>query len=209
MKRAFDLSVGTVLLLLLSPVMLIVAIGVRAVLGTPVLFRQTRPGLHGKPFEIIKFRSMTDQFDADGNEIPEADRIGRFGHFIRTTSLDELPELFNVLNGTMSLVGPRPLLMRYLDRYSPEQARRHDVRPGITGLAQVGGRNAISWEDKFDLDVYYVDNASIRLDIKILLKTALKVLQREGISLEGYTTSPEFMGSAQESPADDPTGSDP
>lgn len=202
MKRAFDVSVAAITLVLLSPVMAIVALLARVNLGSPVLFRQTRPGLHGEPFEIIKFRSMSDSLDADGNEIPEADRIGRFGHFIRTTSLDELPELLNVLNGTMSLVGPRPLLTRYLDRYSPEQARRHDVRPGITGLAQIGGRNAMTWEDKFDLDVYYVDHNSIWMDIKILFKTSVKVLQREGISQEGYTTSPEFIGSAKDIPVD-------
>ena len=197
MKRAFDVVVAAVALVLLSPVIAIIALLVRVFLGKPVLFRQTRPGLHGEPFEIIKFRSMFDEFDADGNEIPEADRVGRFGRFIRTTSLDELPELWNVLNGTMSLVGPRPLLMRYLDRYSPEQARRHDVEPGITGLAQIGGRNAISWDEKFALDVYYVDHHSFWMDLQILFKTAGKVLQREGISAEGYSSAPEFMGSSQ------------
>ena len=202
MKRAFDLCVASITLLLLSPIMVIVALLVRVNLGSPVLFRQTRPGLNGEPFGIIKFRSMSDECDSEGKLIPEADRIGRFGHFIRTTSLDELPELLNVLTGTMSLVGPRPLLMRYMDRYSPEQARRHDVRPGITGLAQVEGRNAISWEEKFDFDVYYVDHHSVWLDIKILFRTAVKVLQREGISLEGYTTSPEFTGSAPDSPTE-------
>lgn len=202
MKRAFDVVVATIALVLLSPVIAVVALLIRVILGRPVLFRQTRPGLHGEPFEIIKFRSMFDEFDTSGNEIPESDRIGRFGHFIRTTSLDELPELLNVLNGTMSLVGPRPLLMRYLGRYSPEQARRHDVRPGITGLAQVGGRNAISWEEKFDFDVHYVDNHSFWMDLEILFKTAGKVLQREGISLEGYTTSPEFTGSTPNHLAD-------
>jgi lipopolysaccharide/colanic/teichoic acid biosynthesis glycosyltransferase len=195
MKRAFDLVVAAIALVLLLPVIAIVALLVRVFLGKPVLFRQTRPGLHGEPFEIIKFRSMFDEFDADGNEIPEADRVGRFGHFIRTTSLDELPELWNVLNGTMSLVGPRPLLMRYLDRYSSEQARRHDVEPGITGLAQIGGRNAISWDEKFALDVYYVDHHSFWMDLGILLKTAAKVLQREGIAAEGSSSSPEFLGS--------------
>ena len=194
MKRAFDVFVAATALVLLSPLMVIVALLVRVFLGKPVLFRQTRPGLHGQPFEIIKFRSMCDEFDADGNEIPEAGRVGRFGRFIRTTSLDELPELWNVLNGTMSLVGPRPLLMRYLDRYSSEQARRHDVEPGITGLAQIGGRNAISWDEKFALDVYYVDHHSFWMDLQILFKTAGKVLQREGIAAEGSPSSPEFMG---------------
>ena len=194
MKRAFDVFVAATALVLLSPLMVIVALLVRVFLGKPVLFRQTRPGLHGQPFEIIKFRSMFDEFDADGNEIPEAGRVGRFGRFIRTTSLDELPELWNVLNGTMSLVGPRPLLMRYLDRYSSEQARRHDVEPGITGLAQIGGRNAISWDEKFALDVYYVDHHTFWMDLQILFKTAGKVLQREGIAAEGSPSSPEFMG---------------
>ena len=202
MKRAFDLVVALFTLVLLSPVLVTVAFMIRAILGKPVLFRQTRPGLHGEPFEIIKFRSMCDQYDVDGNEIPEPDRVGRLGHFIRTTSLDELPELFNVLNGTMSLVGPRPLLMRYLDRYSPEQFRRHDVKPGITGLAQIAGRNAMSWEEKFDLDVYYVDNCSVWMDLGILFKTVAKVLRREGISHEGYLSSPEFIGSTPIDQAD-------
>ena len=202
MKRAFDVFVASIALVLLAPVLAIVALLVRAILGKPVLFRQIRPGLHGEPFEIIKFRSMFDAYDAAGNEIPEAERIGKFGSFIRATSLDELPELWNVLNGTMSLVGPRPLLTRYLDRYSPEQARRHDVRPGITGLAQVCGRNAISWEEKFELDVMYVDNHSWWMDLKILLKTATKVLTADGISTEGHATSPEFWGSAADSRAD-------
>jgi lipopolysaccharide/colanic/teichoic acid biosynthesis glycosyltransferase len=196
MKRAFDVVVAGVALVLLSPVIAITALLIRMILGRPVLFRQTRPGLHGDPFEIIKFRSMSDEFDASGNEVSEADRVGRFGRLIRTTSLDELPELLNVLNGTMSLVGPRPLLMRYMDRYSPEQARRHDVRPGITGLAQIGGRNAISWEEKFALDVYYVDHQSFWMDFEILFKTVGKVFQREGISAEGYSSAPEFTGSA-------------
>jgi lipopolysaccharide/colanic/teichoic acid biosynthesis glycosyltransferase len=194
MKRAFDVFVAATALVLLSPVMAIVALLIRVFLGKPVLFRQTRPGLYGQPFEIIKFRSMFDELDANGNEIPEADRVGRFGQFIRTTSLDELPELWNVLNGTMSLVGPRPLLMRYLDRYSSEQARRHDVAPGITGLAQIGGRNAISWDEKFALDVYYVDHHTFWMDLQILLRTAGKVLQREGIAAAGSPSSPEFMG---------------
>jgi len=196
MKRAFDVIVASIALVLLSPVLAIVALLVRANLGKPVLFRQTRPGLHGEPFEIIKFRSMSGEDDDAGDEISEAERIGKFGRFIRATSLDELPELWNVLNGTMSLVGPRPLLTRYLDRYSPEQARRHDIRPGITGLAQVCGRNALSWEDKFELDVMYVDNHSWWMDLKILLKTAAKVLTADGISTEGHATSPEFWGTA-------------
>ena len=195
MKRAFDVVVAAIALVLLSPVIAIVALLVRVSLGKPVLFRQTRPGLHGEPFEIIKFRSMSHEYDANGNEIPDADRVGRFGHLIRTTSLDELPELWNVLNGTMSLVGPRPLLTNLLDRYSPEQARRHDVKPGITGLAQISGRNVISWEGKFALDVHYVDHHSFRMDLEILFKTAGKVLLREGFSSDGHSCPTEFMGS--------------
>lgn len=202
MKRAFDVVVAAIALVLLLPVIAIIALLVRVFLGKPVLFRQTRSGLHGEPFEIIKFRSMFDEFDADGNEIPEADRVRRFGHFIRTTSLDELPELWNVLNGTMSLVGPRPLLTNLLDRYSPEQARRHDVKPGITGLAQISGRNAISWKEKFALDVHYVDHHSFRMDLEILFQTAGKVLLREGFSAEGHSCATEFMGSTPNHRAD-------
>ena len=163
-------------------------------MGSPVLFKQQRPGLHGKPFMMSKFRTMTDARDGDGNLLPDADRLTRLGRFLRSTSLDELPELFNVLKGDMSLVGPRPLLMRYLDRYTPEQARRHEVRPGITGWAQINGRNALSWEDKFTLDVWYVDHCSLLLDMRIILQTIWKVLRREGISQEGEATMSEFMG---------------
>jgi sugar transferase EpsL len=162
--------------------------------GAPVLFRQTRPGMGGKPFLMYKFRTMTDQRDTAGNLLPDEKRLTRFGKFLRSTSLDELPELINVLKGEMSLVGPRPLLMEYLGRYSPEQARRHEVRPGITGWAQVNGRNAISWEEKFKLDVWYVDNRSLWLDIKILWMTFVKVFKREGISQEGQATAEKFMG---------------
>ena len=168
----------------------------RLKLGSPVLFRQRRPGLHGKPFTIYKFRTMTDARDAQGKLLPDAERLTPFGRFLRSASLDELPELFNVLKGDMSLVGPRPLLMQYLDRYTPEQMRRHEVKPGITGWAQVNGRNAITWEQKFALDVWYVDNKSLGLDGKIILLTLWKILKREGISQPGQATMEEFMGQA-------------
>ena len=161
-----------------------------------MLFRQTRPGLHGQPFEMVKFRTMTDARDADGHLLPDAERLTSFGRFLRGASLDELPELWNVLRGEMSLVGPRPLLMRYLGRYTPEQARRHAVRPGITGLAQVSGRNALSWDEKFALDLEYVDRVSFGLDVRILLRTLAKVVRREGISAGQHATMPEFMGNA-------------
>jgi lipopolysaccharide/colanic/teichoic acid biosynthesis glycosyltransferase len=176
--------------------MLLVAILVRMVHGAPVLFRQMRPGYHGKPFYIYKFRTMSDARDGRGSLLPDAQRLTRLGRFLRSTSLDELPELFNVLRGEMSLVGPRPLLMQYLDRYTPEQARRHDVLPGITGWAQVNGRNALTWEDKFRLDVWYVDHWSPGLDLRIILITLGKVLKREGISQPGHATAEEFMGGA-------------
>jgi lipopolysaccharide/colanic/teichoic acid biosynthesis glycosyltransferase len=194
-KRTFDLLASASALLVLSPVLLGVAYMVRKNLGSPVLFRQVRPGMHGKPFEMIKFRTMLDAVDAQGNVLPDEVRLTPFGRFLRSTSLDELPELWNVLKGDMSLVGPRPLLMEYLPLYSPEQARRHEARPGVTGWAQVNGRNAISWEDKFKLDVWYVDNQSLWLDIRIIFLTIKKVLVRDGISAEGEATMSKFTGS--------------
>ena len=191
-KRFFDFLLSLAAMLLLSPVLLLLALLVGVKLGSPVFFTQTRPGLHGQPFEMIKFRTMTNARSADGALLPDAERLTRFGRFLRSTSLDELPELWNVLKGEMSLVGPRPLLMDYLPLYSPEQARRHEVKPGITGWAQVNGRNAISWEEKFQLDVWYVDNQSIWLDIKIIWLTFRKVLFRDGISPEDQEIMPRF-----------------
>lgn len=196
-KRGFDLVVSAVLLLLLSPVFLIVALLVRVRLGAPVLFAQQRPGRGGRPFLMFKFRSMTDARDAAGALLSDAQRMTPLGRFLRSTSLDELPELWNVLVGDMSLVGPRPLLMEYLPLYSPQQARRHDVRPGITGWAQVNGRNAISWEQKFELDVWYVDHRSLALDVRILWSTAVHVLARRGVSAPGEATMSRFTGSPQ------------
>ena len=193
-KRLFDLVVASIATLFLSPVFFVVGVLVYWKLGSPILFRQQRPGLHGKPFTLYKFRTMTDARDADGNLLPDAERLTNFGRFLRRTSLDELPELINVLKGDMSLVGPRPLLMQYLDRYTPKQARRHEVRPGITGWAQINGRNAITWEEKFRLDVWYVDHVSMRLDLEILFRTIWKVLKQEGISHDGYACMPEFKG---------------
>lgn len=193
-KRAFDALASGAGLLLLAPVLTVTAVAVRANLGSPIFFRQVRPGLHGKPFTMVKFRTMKDAVDAQGRPLPDAARLTRFGQFLRSTSLDELPELWNVLRGEMSLVGPRPLLMEYLPLYTPEQARRHEVRPGITGWAQINGRNAISWEEKFALDVWYVDNRTFWLDIKILLLTLKKVFVREGISQEGQATAEKFGG---------------
>ena len=195
MKRVIDFAGALIGLIVLSPVILVVAVLIKRRLGGPVLFRQVRPGLGGKPFEMIKFRTMTDARDADGNLLPDNIRLIAFGRFLRSTSLDELPELWNVLKGDMSLVGPRPLLMEYLPLYTPEQARRHQARPGITGWAQINGRNAISWEEKFKLDVWYVDNQSFWLDLKILALTIKKVFVREGISAEGEATMPKFTGS--------------
>ena len=195
MKRVFDLLVGSLALLMLALPLLALAWLIRRKLGSPVLFRQVRPGLHGKPFTMVKFRTMTDERDSDGTLLPDAQRLTAFGRFLRASSLDELPELWNVLRGEMSLVGPRPLLMEYLPLYTPEQARRHEARPGITGWAQVNGRNAISWSDKFALDVAYVDNQSLWLDIKILWMTVRKVLVRDGISAAGEATMPKFTGS--------------
>jgi sugar transferase EpsL len=197
-KRVFDLALTSAGLLLLSPVLLLLAVWVRLSYGSPVLFRQVRPGHFGRPFKIYKFRTMTDERDAQGNLLPDAERLSRLGRFLRASSLDELPELFNVLRGEMSLVGPRPLLMQYLTRYTPEQARRHAVPPGITGWAQVNGRNALTWEDKFRLDVWYVENWSLWLDIQILGMTLWKVVKREGISQPGHATAEEFMGSESE-----------
>ncbi len=194
-KRLLDLCVTVPLLILLSPLLGLVALLVRFRLGSPVLFRQQRPGLHGKPFVLYKFRTMTDARDEQGHLLPDSERLTPFGRFLRSTSLDELPELWNVLKGEMSLVGPRPLLMRYLDRYTPEQMRRHDVKPGITGWAQVNGRNALTWEKKFELDVWYVDHLSLGLDLEILALTFWKTLKREGISQPGQATMEEFMGS--------------
>lgn len=194
LKRLFDVVVSFFGLLLLSPVIAVVAWQVRRKLGTPVLFRQVRPGLHGKPFEMIKFRTMKDACDAHGNPLPDSERMTAFGSFLRSSSLDELPGLWNVLKGEMSLVGPRPLLMEYLPLYNAQQYRRHEVRPGVTGWAQVNGRNALSWEDKFKLDVWYVDNRSIWLDVKIVFLTLKKVLIREGISADGEVTMSKFTG---------------
>jgi len=194
LKRAFDIFCSALALMLLWPVLLILYVLVRVNLGSPVLFRQQRPGLHGRPFVMLKFRTMLDSLDADGNSLPDDVRLTRFGRLLRATSLDELPELWNVLKGDMSLVGPRPLLMEYLPLYSAEQARRHDVRPGITGWAQVNGRNALGWKQKFELDTWYVDNRSFWLDIRILLLTVRKVLVREGISAEGQVTMSKFSG---------------
>ncbi|WP_286298797.1 sugar transferase [Vibrio apostichopi] len=196
MKRLFDFLASLIALILLAPVIAFVAWKIRKNLGSPVLFRQTRPGLNGKPFEMVKFRSMKDAVDANGNPLPDDERMTPFGDKLRSSSLDELPGLWNVLKGDMSLVGPRPLLVQYLPLYNKEQARRHDVRPGVTGWAQINGRNAISWEDKFELDVWYVDNRSLWLDIKILFLTVKKVFVKEGISAEGHVTIEPFMGSS-------------
>jgi len=194
LKRGMDIVGAATGLLLCAPILAVIALLVRLKLGSTVLFRQQRPGLHGKPFTLYKFRTMTNARDADGNLLPDAERLTNFGRFLRRTSLDELPELINVLKGDMSLVGPRPLLIQYLQRYTPEQARRHETRPGITGWAQINGRNALSWEEKFHLDVWYVDNVSLWLDLKILFLTVWKVLRREGISQTGHATMEEFLG---------------
>ena len=195
MKHFTDFTIAFITLLLLSPLLLILMVAVRLKLGSPIFFTQVRPGLNGKPFKMVKFRTMTDARDHDGNLLSDNIRLTSFGRFLRSTSLDELPELWNVLKGDMSLVGPRPLLMEYLPLYTPEQARRHQARPGITGWAQINGRNAISWEAKFKLDVWYVDNQSFWLDLKILAQTIKKVFVREGISAEGEATMPKFTGS--------------
>lgn len=197
MKQLFDTLSALLGLIVLSPILIITATLVRIKLGSPVLFKQQRPGLHVQPFYVYKFRTMTDQRDADGQLLPDEVRLTPFGKLLRRLSLDELPQLLNVIRGDLSLVGPRPLLMQYLPLYSPEQARRHEVRPGITGWAQVNGRNAISWEDKFKLDVWYVDNKSFWLDLKILWMTFNKVFRREGISQEGQATMEAFKGTSE------------
>lgn len=197
LKRLLDVLGASLGLLILSPLFFFLAWMVRRHLGSPVLFRQVRPGRHGLPFCMVKFRTMRDAVDFDGQPLSDAERMTPFGQFLRSTSLDELPELWNVLKGDMSLVGPRPLLMEYLPLYTPEQARRHEVRPGITGWAQVNGRNAISWEKKFELDVWYVEHRSLLLDLKILYLTVKKVLVRDGISAEGEATMSKFTGSGR------------
>lgn len=193
-KSILDRLVAAIALLLFSPILLIVAIAIYIRMGSPILFTQPRPGKDGRIFTFYKFRTMTNDCDADGNLLPDAQRLTTLGQFLRKTSLDELPQLFNVLKGDMSLVGPRPLLVRYLDRYTPEQARRHQVKPGITGWVQVNGRNRLSWEEKFQLDVWYVDHWSLWLDLKILFLTIIKVVLRDGINQEGYATMSEFTG---------------
>jgi lipopolysaccharide/colanic/teichoic acid biosynthesis glycosyltransferase len=192
LKRVFDVVVSATALVVLAPVMGLIALAVWRTMGRPVLFRQVRPGLHGKPFVMYKFRTMRDLRDAEGKLLPDEARLTPFGRWLRSTSLDELPELLNVLRGEMSLVGPRPLLMEYLDRYTPGQARRHEVKPGITGWAQIHGRNNLSWDERFKLDVWYVDNWSLWLDLKILWRTLWMVLRREGISAQGHATMPRF-----------------
>lgn len=196
-KRVLDLGLTLPWLVLISPAMLVIALLVRIYHGSPVLFRQMRPGYHARPFYVYKFRTMSNQRDEKGELLPDEMRLTRLGRFLRATSLDELPEFFLVLTGTMSLVGPRPLLMQYLDRYSPEQSRRHRVMPGITGWAQINGRNALTWEEKFRLDVWYVDHWSLGLDIKILFLTLWKVIRREGISQPGHATAEEFLGTQE------------
>jgi len=194
MKRFMDMFVASITLVLLFPLLVVVAVLIRVNLGGSMLFRQMRPGLHGNPFEMFKFRTMTSACSLDGQLLPDAERLTSLGRFLRSTSLDELPELWNVLKGEMSLVGPRPLLMEYLPLYTPEQARRHEVRPGITGWAQVNGRNAITWDEKFELDVWYVDHVSFWLDIKILCLTLKKVFSREGINANNDLPMPKFTG---------------
>lgn len=193
-KRAFDILGAGIGLIVLSPVILVISLIIRGRMGAPVLYRQTRPGRHGIPFQMIKFRTMRDAVDEQGRLLPDGERLTGLGRFLRSSSLDELPELWNVLKGEMSLVGPRPLLMEYLPLYSPEQSRRHEARPGVTGWAQVNGRNAISWDQKFALDVWYVDNHSIWLDLKIVWLTIVKVVKRDGISAAGEATMSKFKG---------------
>lgn len=194
-KRGFDLLVSTLSLLILSPLLVITSLAVLLSYGLPILFRQKRPGYREKPFTIYKFRTMVDEYDSRGNLLPDERRLNWLGRVLRASSIDELPELFNVFKGEMSIVGPRPLLMQYLERYNPEQARRHEVLPGITGWAQINGRNAITWEDKFRYDVWYIDNWSIWLDLKIIGLTIWKTLLREGINQPGHISASEFMGS--------------
>ena len=195
LKRLLDIIIAAIALILLSPLYAFVAYKVKKNLGSPVLFRQVRPGLHGKPFEMIKFRTMRDALDAQGNPLPDSERLTSFGKMLRSSSLDEMPELWNVIKGDMSIVGPRPLLTEYLPLYNTEQAKRHNVRPGMTGHAQVNGRNAIGWEEKFKLDTWYVENQSTRLDFKIMFKTVHKVLAKDDISAEGEATMTKFVGS--------------
>lgn len=199
LKRLLDIIIASIALILLSPLYFYVAYKVKKNLGSPVLFRQVRPGLHGKPFEMIKFRSMKDAVDAQGNPLPDSERLTPFGKMLRSSSLDEMPELWNVIKGDMSIVGPRPLLMEYLPLYNQEQAKRHLVRPGMTGHAQVNGRNAISWEEKFKLDTWYVENQSVWLDFKIMLKTVKKVLAKDDINEAGEATMSKFTGSEKDS----------
>jgi len=201
MKRIFDILVSFSVLLLSAPLLLLLALLIRTQLGSPVLFSQPRPGFKGKPFNMVKFRSMTDERDDADELLSDALRLTRFGKVLRATSLDELPELWNVLKGDMSIVGPRPLMMEYLPFYSSEQARRHDMLPGVTGLAQISGRNALSWEKKFKLDVWYIDNYSFWLDIKIVLATVKKVLIPEGVSPDGHATMPKFSGTKEDKDA--------
>lgn len=198
MKRGLDLVGASLGLVAASPLFLLAGVGVWATLGRPIFFRQWRPGRDGVPFQILKFRTMSEARTADGRVATDEERLTRFGTFLRSTSLDELPELWNVLKGDMSLVGPRPLLMEYLDRYTPEQMRRHEVKPGLTGWAQVRGRNRLSWEERFELDVWYVDNWSLLLDMRILLATPVKVLAREGVAAQGHVTMPPFRGQSPE-----------
>lgn len=195
MKRVFDFTVALLMLIVLSPLLLAVALMVRAKLGSPVLFRQQRPGLYGRSFELVKFRTMLDAVDSEGRTLPDDVRLTSFGRKLRSSSIDEIPEILNIIRGDMSFVGPRPLLMQYMPLYSPEQARRHEVRPGLTGWAQVNGRNALSWDEKFVLDQWYVDNRTMLLDLRILWMTVRKVLFREGISAAGEATMPPFTGS--------------
>lgn len=195
LKRVLDILIASIALIFLSPLYAFVAYKVKKNLGSPVLFRQVRPGLNGKPFEMIKFRTMKDAADVQGNPLPDSERLTPFGKILRSTSLDEMPELWNVIKGDMSVVGPRPLLMEYLPLYSEEQAKRHNIRPGMTGYAQVNGRNAISWEEKFKLDTWYVENQSVWLDFKIMLKTVQKVIAKDDISAEGEATMTKFCGS--------------
>ncbi len=194
LKRFFDLSVALTALVVLSPVILIIALVVALQIGRPVLFQQERPGLHGRPFKLLKFRTMTEERDLAGLLLSDEKRLTNLGRWLRANSLDELPQLWNVLRGDLSLVGPRPLLMAYLDRYTPEEARRHEVKPGLTGLAQVEGRNAISWQEKFRYDIFYVENKSFILDLKIVIRTIMKVLLRKDINNPGSATMPEFLG---------------
>jgi lipopolysaccharide/colanic/teichoic acid biosynthesis glycosyltransferase len=196
-KRILDLTIAVPTFIILSPLLIIIAILIRIKLGSPVLFSQQRPGLHGKPFTIYKFRTMTDERDKEGNMLPDRERMISMGNFLRMNSMDELPELFNVIKGDMSFVGPRPLLMDYLKLYTPEQMRRHEVKPGITGWAQINGRNAITWEKKFKYDVWYVDNLSLWIDVKILIKSIVNIVNREGINQPGHATMGKFKGNYQ------------